>query len=303
MKSLRIATRESMLALKQTDIVKNAILKHFPDCEITLVPLTTLGDQLLDQSLATVGGKGLFIKELEKALLDNRADIAVHSTKDIPTEITENLHIAAFLEREDPRDAFVSVKYAHLSTLPAGAIVGTASPRRASMIKRFRPDIEIKLLRGNVITRLKKLESGEYDGIVLAAAGLKRLDLQDQVKHYFSLEESLPAVGQGVIAIECRENDHDTRTLLSSLDHAETRACVLAERSLNHKLGGSCHAAIGSFAHIFNNKIILKSCVTSLDGKIMYTHQAADHIENSLKLGITVAENLLAQGAHELLAL
>ena len=266
------------------------------------MPLTTTGDQLLDRSLATVGGKGLFIKELERALLDNKADIAVHSTKDIPAEITPGLVICSYLEREDPRDAFLSTKYSHLSILPAGSIIGTASPRRESMIKRHRPDLDVKLLRGNVITRIKKLEAGEYDGIVLAAAGLKRLSLENKVRHYFTLEESLPAVGQGVIAIECREDDRNTQNLIKALDHAETRACVLAERTLNQKLGGSCHAAIGSFAHIKNNKIILKSTVSSLDGKVMYTSQAEDEIKNSIILGNTVAENLLAQGAYELLA-
>lgn len=291
-----------MLALKQTDIVKNAILKHFPDCEIILVPLTTTGDQLLDRSLATVGGKGLFIKELEKALLDNTADIAVHSTKDIPAEITPGLTIAAYLDREDPRDAFVSAKYAHLSQLPMGGIVGTASPRRESMIKHIRPDINIKLLRGNVLTRIKKLESGEYDGIVLAAAGLKRLDLEHKVKHYFSLDESLPAIGQGVIAIECRENDASTQKIISLLDHSQTRACVSAERALNKKLGGSCHAAIGGYAKYENNKIILKAIVSSLDGKINYKSQSENSLENSILLGNTVADDLLSQGAYELLA-
>jgi hydroxymethylbilane synthase len=303
MKSLRIATRESQLALKQTDIVKNAILKHFPDCEITLVPLTTTGDQLLDRSLATVGGKGLFIKELEKALLDNRADIAVHSTKDIPAEIDSAFCLPAFLEREDPRDAFVSVKYNSLAELPKGSIVGTASPRRGSMLKRHRPDIEIKLLRGNMITRLKKLEDGEYHAIILAAAGLKRLDLESRIKHYFSLEESLPAVGQGIIAIECRQNDSATQQLLSALDNRDSRACVTAERELNKQLGGSCHAAIGSYAHVENNQLQLKACVSSLDGKTYITAHATDHLSHSIKLGQTVAENLLSQGAHELLAL
>lgn len=303
MKSLRIATRESLLALKQTEIAKTAILKHFPDIEINLVPLTTTGDQLLDRSLATVGGKGLFIKELEKALLNHQADIAVHSTKDIPAEILPEFCIPAYLKREDPRDAFVSTQYTSLAELPQGAVIGTASPRRESMLKRLRPDIKVKLLRGNMITRLSKLDAGEYDAIVLAAAGLKRLDLENRIRHYFSLEESLPAVGQGVIAIECRQDDLATQKLLAPLDHAPTRACVLAERELNKNLGGSCHAAIGSFAEIINNKIILKSTVTSLDGKIMYTSQAVDEISNSLILGKKVADHLLAQGAHELLAL
>lgn len=303
MKSLRIATRESQLALKQTDIVKEAILKHFPDCEIILVPLTTTGDQLLDRSLATVGGKGLFIKELEKALLDNRADIAVHSAKDIPAEIDPAFALPAFLERDDPRDAFASVKYDSLSALPPGSIVGTASPRRSSMIKRLRPDLEIKLLRGNVITRLKKLEAGDYDGIVLAAAGIKRLGLEDNIKQYFSLDESLPAVGQGIIAVECRQDDLVTQNFLSVLDSANSRACVTAERELNYTLSGSCHAAIGSYATVENNQLILKASVASLDGKTYITAQAAEDVSHSKILGQIVAEALLAQGAHELLAL
>ncbi len=303
MKSLRIATRESQLALKQTDIVKNAILKHFPDCEIILVPLTTTGDQLLDRSLATVGGKGLFIKELEKALLDNRADIAVHSTKDIPAEIDPTFCLPAFLEREDPRDAFVSSKYKSLADLPSQAVVGTASPRRSSMLKRLRSDIEIKLLRGNMITRLKKLATGEYDAIILAAAGLKRLNLESQIKHYFSLDESLPAVGQGIIAIECRANDSDTQQLLSVLDDKHARACVTAERELNKQLGGSCHAAIGCYAMVENNQLQLRASVSSLDGKKYITATAVDHLSNSQIVGQKVAHDLLSQGAHELLAL
>lgn len=304
MKPLRIATRKSQLALCQAELVKQALLSHFPDLEISFVPLSTSGDQLLAEPLAAIGGKGLFIKEIEEALLDNRADIAVHSMKDMPVQITPNLEIPAYLEREDPRDVLVSGKYKHLADIPAHGKIGTASLRRQSMVKHYHPNLITETLRGNVNTRLSKLDDGLYDAIILAAAGLKRLKFLDRIQSYFSITESLPAVGQGIIGVQCRENDDKTKQMLLLLDHTPTRLCLLAERALNKALGGSCHAPIGGYATIDSDnkeKIHLRGCVYSADGKICLKSEASGSIKNIDKIGQKVADDLLNQGADEIL--
>lgn len=306
MKLLRIATRKSQLALCQAELVKQALLKHFPDLEISFVPLSTSGDQLLAEPLAAIGGKGLFIKEIEEALLDNRADIAVHSMKDMPVQITPHLEIPAYLEREDPRDVLVSLKYKHLSDIPSNNKIGTASLRRQNMVKYHYPHLITETLRGNVNTRLSKLDDGLYDAIILAAAGLKRLGLTDRIQSYFSITESLPAVGQGIIGVQCRENDDKTKQMLLLLDHTPTRLCLLAERALNKTLGGSCHAPIGGYAVIDtdqNNKerLYLRGCVYSIDGKICLKSEASGNIKNIAKIGQKVADDLLNQGADDIL--
>lgn len=308
MKPLRIATRKSQLALCQAELAKQALLKYFPDLDISFVPLSTSGDQLLAQPLAAIGGKGLFIKEIEEALLDNRADIAVHSMKDMPVQITPNLEMAAYLEREDPRDVLVSLKYKHLADIPAHSKVGTASLRRQNMVKYSYPHLITETLRGNVNTRLSKLDDGLYDAIILAAAGLKRLELTDRIQSYFSITESLPAIGQGIIGIQCRENDDAIKQLLLSLDHTPTRLCLLAERALNKALGGSCHAPIGGYAIIDadqtsdqKEKLYLRGCVYSIDGKYCLKSEASGSIKNIAKIAQKVADDLLNQGADEIL--
>jgi len=306
MQLLRIATRKSQLALCQANLVKQALLSHFPDLTISLVPLSTSGDQLLAEPLAAIGGKGLFIKEIEEALLDNRADIAVHSMKDMPVQITQNLEISACLEREDPRDVLVCLKYQHLSDMPEHSKIGTASLRRQNMVKYHYPHLITETLRGNVSTRLSKLDAGQYDGIILAAAGLKRLGLPDRIQSYFSIMESLPAIGQGIIAIQCRENDHEIKKLLHRLDHTPTRLCLLAERALNKALGGSCHAPIGGYAVIDTDqskkeKLYLRGCVYSVDSKICLKSEAIGNINDMEKIGQKAAEDLLNQGADNIL--
>ncbi len=304
MKLLRIATRKSQLALCQAELVKQALLSHFPDLIINLVPLSTSGDQLLAEPLAAIGGKGLFIKEIEEALLDNRADIAVHSMKDMPVQITPNLDIPAYLEREDPRDVLVSLKYKYLSDMPSNSKIGTASLRRQSMVKHFHPNLITETLRGNVVTRLSKLDAGQYDALILAAAGLKRLGLTDRIQSYFSITDSLPAVGQGIIGVQCRENDDEIKKILLLLNHIPTQLCLTAERILNKTLGGSCHAPIGGYAFIDpdqKEKLHLGGCVYSVDGKICLKSEASGNIKNISKIGQKVAEDLLNQGADEIL--
>ena len=279
------------MAIKQAELVKAGIIKHYPEFESTiiLVPLTTTGDDLIDQSLALVGGKGLFIKEIEKALLTHTADIAVHSAKDLPADYTPGLEMTAFMEREDPRDVFLSSLYSHLSDLPSGAIIGTSSPRRENMIKSMRPDLTVKLLRGNVLTRIHKMESGHYDGIILAAAGLHRLNLTHLIKQYFSLEESIPAVGQGIIAVQTRQDDVLIQNIITKLDHPITRACILAERAVNKVLGGNCHMPIGAHAQYDVSHQILSLTACMADKK----KHGQDTLENAEILGQTVAKKLL----------
>ena len=263
---LKIATRQSPLALWQANFVKHQLETLHPGLRVELVPMVTKGDVILDSPLAKIGGKGLFVKELEAALLDGRADIAVHSMKDVPMEFPQGLGLSVICRREDPRDAFVSNKYAALVDLPAGAVVGTSSLRRQCQLKQLRPDLQVHSLRGNVGTRLSKLDQGEYDAIILASAGLIRLGLAERIRSFIEVEQSLPAVGQGAVGIECRSDDLVVQQLLAPLADQQTTLCVLAERAMNRRLQGGCQVPIGGYAIIENEQLWLRALVGELDG-------------------------------------
>lgn len=299
--SLRIATRKSPLAMWQAVYVKNALESAHPDLIVELVPMVTRGDVILDTPLAKVGGKGLFVKELELAMIEGRADIAVHSMKDVPVDFPEGLGLVTICEREDPRDAFVSNHYESIESLPAGSIVGTSSLRRQCQLREQRPDLVIRDLRGNVGTRLGKLDNGEYDAIILAAAGLKRLKLEERIRMPLSPEQSLPAVGQGAVGIECRLDDMRTRKLLEPLNHLATAQCVLAERAMNMRLEGGCQVPIGSYAIWQNDKIWLRALVGEPDGSQIVRAECIISPENAIDAGINLAEELLNNGAREIL--
>ncbi|URQ98724.1 hydroxymethylbilane synthase [Pseudoalteromonas sp. SCSIO 43095] len=301
-KLVRIATRKSALALWQAEFVK-AQLEHFhDDVRVELVPMSTQGDIILDTPLAKIGGKGLFVKELEQAMLDGRADIAVHSMKDVPVEFPDDLELHVICEREDPRDAFVSNNFANIDALPQGAIVGTSSLRRQCQIRAMRPDLEIRDLRGNVNTRLAKLDSGQYDAIILAAAGLIRLEMGERIRDFIEPEVSLPANGQGAVGIECRINDEVTKALLAPLEHSETRIRVNAERAMNRHLEGGCQVPIGAYALVDGEQVHLRGLVGAIDGSEILRDEISGHVDNAEKLGIELAKKLLAQGADKILA-
>ena len=299
---LRIATRKSALALWQAEYVKAKLETFHPQLTVELVPMSTQGDKILDTPLAKIGGKGLFVKELEQAMMDGRADIAVHSMKDVPVEFPEGLHLNTICEREDPRDAFVSNQYKNLAELPQGAVVGTSSLRRQCQIKALRPDLKIIDLRGNVNTRLAKLDAGEYDAIILAAAGLIRLEMPERIASFIEPEVSLPANGQGAVGIECRTDDLATQALLAPLEHAETRIRVLAERAMNRKLQGGCQVPIGAFAEVSGSTVSLRGLVGALDGSEILRDQIEGDVAAAEVLGEQLAERLLAQGANKILA-
>ena len=297
---LVIATRRSRLALWQAEHVKARLEALHKSLAVELLPLSTRGDELLDQRLDTVGGKGLFIKELENALADGRAELAVHSMKDVPADLPPGFEIAAILGREDPRDAFVSNQYRRLADLKKNAVLGTSSLRRAAQIKERRPDIELKLLRGNVETRLAKLDRGEYDAIVLAVAGLVRLGLTARIGERLEPEESLPAPGQGAMGIECMSGRADVRALVAPLADQASAACVRAERAVSLALGGSCSLPLGAYAEFLNGKIRLRALVASADGKrVVRVESIGDDPE---ALGRRAAEDLRAQGAAAILS-
>ena len=300
--TLRIATRESALALWQANYVKSKLEQAHPLLNVELVPMTTKGDQILDTPLAKIGGKALFVKELEVAMLEDRADIAVHSMKDVPVEFPEGLMLHTICQREDPRDAFVSNKYQELETLPKGAIVGTSSLRRQCQIKSMRPDLDIRDLRGNVNTRLRKLDEEQYDAIILAAAGLIRLNMADRIKQYLPVSTLLPANGQGAVGIECRSHDSRVHQLLSVLEHEETRIRVLAERAMNRTLQGGCQVPIGAYAEVENNTLHLKGLVGSLDGCEIIQADIRGTVNEAEALGEQLAERLLQLGADKILA-
>ena len=300
-KIFRIATRQSPLALWQAQYVQQRLMAAHPGVQVELVPMVTKGDIILDTPLAKVGGKGLFVKELELAMLENRADLAVHSMKDVPVDFPEGLGLVTICEREDPRDAFVSNLYNSIDELPQGAIVGTSSLRRQCQISARRPDLIIRSLRGNVGTRLGKLDAGEYDAIILAAAGLKRLNLDDRIRQAMPAEISLPAVGQGAVGIECRLDDHELITLLQALNHADTDVCVRAERAMNTRLEGGCQVPIGSFAVLEGNQLWLRGLVGSPDGHQMVVGERRGPRENAVQMGISLAEELLDGGARDIL--
>ena len=301
-KLIRIATRKSPLALWQAYFVRDQLLALHDDLEVELLKMVSKGDKILDVPLAKVGGKGLFVKELETSLLQGDADIAVHSMKDVPVEFPEGLHLAIICEREDPRDAFVSNQFNQLDDLPDGAIVGTSSLRRQSQLKQYRPDLQIKFLRGNVNTRLKKLDDGEYDAIILAAAGLIRLEMKHRITSYLSTEQSLPAMGQGAVGIECRDNDELTLQLIAPLAHKETTIRLTAERALNKRLEGGCQVPIGGFAELDGDQLSMRSFVGSPDGKNLVEGNISGPAENAEQLGIQLADDLLSRGAKEILA-
>ncbi|MDY0973178.1 hydroxymethylbilane synthase [Siccibacter turicensis] len=301
-KVIRIATRQSPLALWQAHYVKQRLMDSHPGLNVELVPMVTKGDVILDTPLAKVGGKGLFVKELEMALLEDRADIAVHSMKDVPVEFPDGLGLVTICEREDPRDAFVSNRYDSLDALPPGSVVGTSSLRRQCQIAARRPDLVIRSLRGNVGTRLSKLDNGDYDAIILAVAGLKRLGLEARIRMALPAEISLPAVGQGAVGIECRLNDERTRALLAPLNDLETAIRVRAERAMNTRLEGGCQVPIGSYAELVNGELWLRALVGAPDGSEIIRGERRGKPEAAEALGVSLAEELLENGAREILA-
>ncbi|QPB43603.1 hydroxymethylbilane synthase [Rodentibacter haemolyticus] len=298
---LKIATRQSPLALWQANFVKKRLEDLHPDLSVKLVPMVTKGDVILDTPLAKIGGKGLFVKELENALLEKRADIAVHSMKDVPMQFPEGLGLSVICKREDPRDAFVSNRYVSFDDLPQGAIIGTSSLRRQCQLKQLRPDLDIRSLRGNVGTRLSKLDNGEYDAIILAAAGLIRLGMERRITAFIETTVSLPAAGQGAVGIECRTDDAFVQRLLAPLADQETTACVLAERAMNTRLQGGCQVPIGGYAVLENNQIYLRALVGELDGSKIIRAEGKSAVENAEELGVQIAEQLLIQGADRIL--
>lgn len=297
-----IASRESQLALWQANFIRSRLLELYPQTEITILGMTTRGDQILDTSLSKIGGKGLFIKELEQALEDGRADIAVHSMKDVPMNVPPGFRLAAITEREDPRDAFVSNDFSTLEGLPAGSVVGTSSLRRESQLRAGFPHLQVRPLRGNVQTRLRKLDEGEYSAIILAAAGLKRLELDYRISALLSPELSLPAVGQGALGIECRENDLDMVEWMRPLHHVMTAYCVEAERAMSRVLGGSCQVPLGGFAEILEDVLTLRGFVATPDGTKMIADRLCGKPESGKLVGEQLAQNLKAHGAQEILA-
>ena len=300
---LRIATRKSPLALWQASHVRDQLLSRHPGLEVELLGMVSRGDQLLDSPLAKVGGKGLFVKELETALLDGAADIAVHSMKDMPMALPQGLRLGAVCAREDPSDAFVSNRCGSLSELPPGSVVGTSSLRRECQLRRRHPDLRVQFLRGNIDTRLQKLDEGEYDGILLATAGLLRLGLGERVSERLAAETFLPACGQGAVGVELRDNDPDTAALMAPLQHEPTARCVRAERALSARLQGGCQVPLACFAEYQGEGILwLRGMVGRRDGsEILCAESRASH-DDPEALGIAVAEDLLGQGAGALLA-
>lgn len=301
MKTLKIATRQSPLALWQAEHIRARLEAMHADLTVELVTFVTQGDKILDTPLAKIGGKGLFVKELEAALMDGRADLAVHSMKDVPMALPEGLSLAVICEREDPLDAFVSNHYASFADLPQGAKVGTSSLRRKCQILKARPDIEIIDLRGNVGTRLSKLDDGQYDAIILASAGLKRLGLEQRIRHTIQPDVSLPAVGQGALGLECRSQDQAVLDLILPLMHAETNVCVRAERAFNAYLEGGCQVPIAGYATLQNGQLQIEGRVGSVDGQTILKAVQFGAPEQAEMLGEGLAKALLAQGAGELL--
>ncbi|WP_312954613.1 hydroxymethylbilane synthase [Pseudomonas songnenensis] len=300
-REIRIATRKSALALWQAEYVKARLEASHPGLKVSLVPMVSRGDKLLDAPLAKIGGKGLFVKELETALMENEADIAVHSMKDVPMEFPEGLGLYCICEREDPRDAFVSNHYDSLDALPPGSVVGTSSLRRQAQLLARRPDLKIQFLRGNVNTRLAKLDAGEYDAIILAAAGLIRLGFGERIRSSIGVDESLPAGGQGAVGIECRTADSELHALLECLNHAPTATRVVAERALNKRLNGGCQVPIACYAVLEGEQLWLRGLVGQPDGTVLLRAEGRAPAADAEALGVQVAEALLDQGAEQIL--
>ena len=298
---VRIATRRSPLALWQAEFVRASLIALHPGIKVELVKMVTQGDKILDTPLAKVGGKGLFVKELEVGMMEGDADIAVHSMKDVPVQFPDGLHLSVICEREDPRDAFVSNEFDDIEQLPQGAIVGTSSLRRQCQLRSWRPDLQIKDLRGNVNTRLNKLDHSEYDAIILASAGLKRLGFQDRIKQSLATDISLPAVGQGAVGIECRTDDERINSLIAPLNHQQTRTCVLAERAMNERLEGGCQVPIAGFAELEYGQVKMRGLVGRPDGKQVIRGNIEGTAKNAEQLGTMLADDLLSRGAKEIL--
>ena len=301
-KKLVIASRESMLAMWQAEHIKGRLKALYPDCEVEILGMTTRGDQILDRTLSKIGGKGLFIKELEQALQDGRADLAVHSIKDVPMELPEGFALAAIGERASPFDAFVSNQYARLEEMPAGAIVGTSSLRREAQLRAKFPHLTIKPLRGNVQTRLSKLDNGDYDAVILATAGLQRLGLDGRIREILSPADSLPAAGQGALGIEIAARRTDLADILRPLNHEETAACVTAERALARALGGSCQVPLAAYCVMEDGLLTLNGLVGHPDGSVIIEASAQAPVAYADALGRAVAKRLADDGAEELIA-
>ncbi|MDP2248206.1 MAG: hydroxymethylbilane synthase [Nitrosomonadales bacterium] len=301
-KKLVIASRESALAMWQARHIQSRLQALYPDTLVEILGMTTTGDQILDSPLAKIGGKGLFVKELEQALADGRADLAVHSMKDVPMHLPEGFAMAAIGEREDPRDAFVSNQFANLAALPAGSVVGTSSLRRQSQLQARFPSLKIESLRGNLQTRLRKLDEGQYAAIILAAAGLKRLGLEARIADLIDTEDSIPAVGQGALGIEINAARTDLIAVLAPLNHAETASCVEAERGMSRALAGSCTVPLGAYAEKHGDEIHIKGFVASVDGSEMLREKLIGSPENPETLGQALAAKLIAKGADRILA-
>jgi hydroxymethylbilane synthase len=301
LKLLRIGTRESKLALLQTDIVIGVLSKHYPDLKFEVQHITTGGDKIQDRPIAAIGGRGVFVKELEEALLHDRVDLVVHSLKDLPTDLPEGLTLACVLDRSDPRDVLVSEKYAGLEALPPGATVATSSRRRTAQLLALRPDLSFIDMRGNIPTRLRKLAEGQCDAMVLAAAGLVRLGLTENIKEYLSLEISTPAVGQGALAVECRAADQDLCGILREIEDADLALAIKAERAFLDVLGGGCSVPAGALASVEAADIILDGCVAALDGSEIFRDQIKGPKQKASELGKTLAERMQNAGAEKIL--
>lgn len=299
---LVIATRESRLAVWQAEHVRELLSKTYPACNVDILGMTTRGDQILDRPLATVGGKGLFVKELEAALLDARADIAVHSMKDVPMNLDDEFALVAIVSRESPFDAFVSNRYASLDDMPPGAVVGTSSLRRESQVHANFPHLAVSSLRGNLDTRLRKLDAGEYDAIILAAAGLTRLGLGQRIRAQLPAELSLPAAGQGALGIEALSSRADVMQWLGSLNDAATYCCVKAERALARALGGNCQVPIGAYAELRNGHLWLRGLVARPDGTQILRAEISGDPQRAEALGLEAAQRLRAEGADEIIS-
>lgn len=300
--TVRIATRKSPLALWQAEYIRDRLLALHPGLNIELIKMVTQGDKILDTPLAKVGGKGLFVKELELGMLNGDADIAVHSMKDVPVEFPEGLHLALICEREDPRDAFVSNNFGSIDDLPQGSTVGTSSLRRQSQIRAWRPDLKIADLRGNVNTRLTKLDEGNYDAIILASAGLKRLGFDDRISAYLDTNICLPAIGQGAVGVECRVGDERIHSLIHTLNDKHTSTCVLAERAMNARLEGGCQVPIAGYATLDGDTLQMRGLVGRPDGTEIVRGQISGPAADAERLGTELADDLLRQGAKEILA-
>ena len=301
MTTIRIATRKSQLALWQAEFVGQSLQAKHADLKYELVTMSTQGDRVLDSPLAKIGGKGLFVKELEQSMLAGDADIAVHSMKDVPVQLPDGLHIPCILQREDPRDAFVSNRIEILADLPEAAVVGTSSLRRRCQLAEMRPDLQIEELRGNVNTRLSKLDTGEYDAIILAAAGLKRLQLEQRISEYIAPPVMLPAIAQGAIGVECRIDDALVNELLAPLNHAETQTRIRAERAMNARLQGGCQVPIGGYAEIEQGVIVMRGLVGRPDGSEIVHGVISGRPADAEELGEVLANDLLSRGAAEIL--